>query len=54
MDIDAIESIPTGWDDARDLVFFRITAGLFSWDFCFGAGVLLAANDDEVASLRGH
>ena len=37
-----IETIPTTWDDSRDGAFFRITAGLFSGDFCFGAGVLLA------------
>ena len=47
MDGNPVERIPTGWDDARDLAFFRITAGLFDWDFCFGASVLLAANDDE-------
>ncbi len=40
-----IETIPTTWDDSRDGAFFRITAGLFSGDFCLGAGVLLANYD---------
>ena len=40
-----IATIPTTWDDSRDGAFFRITAGLFSGDFCLGAGVLLANYD---------
>jgi hypothetical protein len=37
-----IENLPASWDDARDVPFFRITAALFSSEFCFGAGTLLA------------
>ena len=40
-----IETIPTIWDDSRDSAFFRITARLFSCDFCFGASVILASYD---------
>ena len=43
----ATESIPTTWDDERDVTFFGITAALFSCDFTYGAGVLLASYDDE-------
>ena len=43
-----VETLPTSWDDARDLPFFRITDRLFSPDFCFGAGVLLASYDDSL------
>jgi hypothetical protein len=43
----AAGKLPTTWDDARDIVFFRITA-LFSLAFCLGAGVRLASNDDTV------
>jgi len=46
-----IESVPTTWDTARDDVFFRITADLFSHDLVYAAGVLLASYDvDESAS----
>lgn len=46
-----IETIPTMWDDSRDGAFFRITARLFSCDFCFGASVLLASYDvDETTT----
>lgn len=41
------ENVPLLWDDARDLRFFRITAGLFPADFCQGASALLAANDGD-------
>ena len=41
-----VETLPTTWDDARDLPFFRITDRLFPADFCFGASVLLASYDD--------
>jgi hypothetical protein len=41
-----VATLPTSWDDARDLPFFRITDRLFPADFCFGAGVLLASYDD--------
>jgi len=43
-----VETLPTSWDDARDLPFFRITDRLFPPDFCFGAGVLLASYDDSL------
>ena len=43
-----VETLPTSWDDARDLPFFRITDRLFPADFCFGAGVLLASYDDTL------
>ena len=43
-----VETLPTSWDDARDLPFFRITDRLFSPDFCFGAGVLLSSYDDTL------
>jgi hypothetical protein len=47
------ESVPQIWDDQRDNDFFRLTASLFSPDFVYGAGVLLAANDvlDELAAV---
>jgi hypothetical protein len=41
------ESIPTTWNDERDTAFFRITAQIFSCEFIYGAGVLLASYDDE-------
>ena len=44
-----VETLPSTWDDARDLPFFRITDRLFPPDFCFGAGVLLASYDDRTA-----
>ena len=43
----AIETIPATWDDERDNAFFRITASLFSCEFTYGAGVLLASYDDD-------
>jgi hypothetical protein len=42
----AIETVPAIWDDARDIPFFRITARLFSPEFCVAASVLLAGYDD--------
>ena len=51
MDAIRTETIPSAWDVTVDLPFFRITANLFSAEFCLGASVLLAANDDvQVAS----
>ena len=41
-----VENLPTTWDDARDVPFFRITARLFSPEFCLGATVLLAGHDE--------
>ena len=48
MDTTRVETLPTSWDDARDLPFFRITDRLFTPDFCFGASVLLASYDDTL------
>ena len=42
-----VDTRPHCWDDARDTSFFRLTASLFSPDFCLGATVLLASYDDE-------
>ena len=42
-----VRTLPVTWDDARDLPFFRITERLFTPDFCFGAGVLLASYDND-------
>jgi len=47
-----IETIPTMWDDSRDGAFFRITARLFSCDFCRGASVLLASYDVDETTTR--
>ena len=47
------ETVPTTWDDARDVPFFRITQCLFSPRFCLGASGLLAGNDDERARSAG-
>jgi hypothetical protein len=41
-----VHTLPLSWDDARETRFFRITARLFSAEFCLGASVLLASNDD--------
>jgi hypothetical protein len=43
----AVENLPGAWDDARDIPFFRITAQLFTAEFCAGAGDLLASYDDD-------
>jgi hypothetical protein len=42
-----VETVPTIWDDTRDLPFFHVTARLFTADFCLGASVLLATYDDD-------
>lgn len=48
-----VHTLPLSWDDARDTPFFRITARLFTPDFCLGASVLLAGNDvvDDLPSV---
>ena len=46
----AVENIPAIWDDARDIPFFRITARLFTPDFCLRAGLLLASDDDTTGA----
>jgi hypothetical protein len=45
----AVENLPANWDDARDIPFFRITARLFTPEFCLGASVLLGSYDDDTA-----
>lgn len=35
----------SNWDDERDAQFFRLTADVFSAEFCLGASVLLASYD---------
>lgn len=47
MTITRNESLPTSWSDGRDIPFFRVTARLFSAQFCLGASVLLAGNDAD-------
>jgi hypothetical protein len=43
------------WDDVRGVCFFRITARIFSSQFCFGASTLLGTCDDiRQASLPDH
>ena len=41
--------IPQTWDDARDVPFFRITARLFTPEFCLGASVLLVSYENDAA-----
>jgi hypothetical protein len=48
MSTNRVETLPAIWDDARDIPFFRITARLFTPEFCLGASVLLASYDDDV------
>jgi hypothetical protein len=49
MTVNRIENVPLTWDDPRDVPFFALTAWLFSPDFTFGAGVLLASYDPAVS-----
>src|SRR4051812_9583054 len=39
------------WESSRDSAFFRITANLLPRKFVYGAGVMLASNDDEWAAI---
>jgi hypothetical protein len=41
----ALQQQFSAWDESTDGTFFRIVAGLFSPEFLYGAGVLLAQND---------
>ncbi|MDX6209030.1 MAG: hypothetical protein QOE24_1421 [Frankiales bacterium] len=41
-----IETVPQTWNDA-DTAFFTLVARLFSPEFLYGAGVLLAAYDTD-------
>jgi hypothetical protein len=45
-----IETVPASWDEARDVPFFHLVERLFSPEFCYGAGVLLASYDAEPAA----
>ncbi len=47
-----IETVPVTWDAARDEVFFRVVARLFTCAFLEGASSLLAGNDAEPADER--
>ena len=49
MTINRIENVPLTWDDLRDVPFFALTARLFSPDFTYGAGVLLASYDPAIS-----
>ena len=49
----SIENLPATWDDARDIPFFRITAALFTPEFCFGASALLESYDDTTDRVSG-
>jgi hypothetical protein len=44
-----IESIPQAWNDETDVAFFTIVARIFTPEFTYGAGVLLASFDTAVA-----
>lgn len=46
----ALESVPTTWDDVRDVSFFRIVAHLLDAHTVEAGTILLAANDSELAS----
>ncbi len=48
-----IESIPQTWDAETDIAFFTIVARLFTADFTYGAGVLLATFDNSDADQVG-
>ena len=48
----SIENLPATWDDARDIPFFRITAALFTPEFCFGASALLESYDDTTDCVQ--
>ena len=45
MTTSAVENLPAIWDCARDIPFLRITARLFTLEFCLGASVLLVSYD---------
>ncbi len=45
-----LETIPTTWSDA-DERFFAVVKRVLAPQFLYGAGVLLASYDDEVAQL---
>ena len=45
------ESVPTTWDDVRDVPFFRIVSHVLEPDLLEAASCLLGANDPEWASF---
>ena len=49
--MNATETIPTTWDDARDGQFFRITAHVLDARFLEAATSLLMSNDSELATV---
>ena len=49
--MNATETIPTTWDDARDGQFFRITAHVLDARFLEAATSLLMANDNELVTV---
>ena len=48
----AVETVPATWDDARDIPFLRITARLFTPEFCLRASLLLASFDDTADAVQ--
>ena len=50
MNIVRIETVPQTWDDQIDTAFFTLTARVFSAEFLYGAGVLLASFDPSTAT----
>ena len=46
-----IESVPSTWDDARDVCFFRIVNHVLEAHFLEAASCLLASNDSDLAPL---
>ncbi|HTL22891.1 MAG TPA: hypothetical protein VL281_02540 [Mycobacteriales bacterium] len=46
-----IESVPTTWDDARDVPFFRIVNHALEPQLLEAASCLLGANDPEWATF---
>jgi hypothetical protein len=44
-----LESVPTTWDDVRDIQFFRIVSHVLEAHIVEAASSLLAANDTELA-----
>ncbi|MBM7806016.1 hypothetical protein JOD57_001853 [Geodermatophilus bullaregiensis] len=48
----AVETVPAIWDDARDIPFFRITARLFTLEFCLRASLQLAGYDDTADAVQ--
>lgn len=45
--ITQVETIPNTWNDERDGAFFHLVASLFTPEFSYGTGVLLASYDEE-------